>query len=87
MDTKYLINLIIFVLYSVLHFSVISNFINEIAGGKNISVGIFFVLAGVWGLYINTFLLKIFFFKENQKLINGLLIIVGVILIVYAFIK
>jgi hypothetical protein len=86
MDTKYVANLIIFLLYSILHFSIISNIVNEIAKGKNISVGIFFIIAGVWGLCINRFLLKIFFLEKKPKVVNSLLIIFGIILLVYTLI-
>lgn len=87
MDSKYIVNLIAFIIYSILHFSLISKVINEIAGGKNIAVGIFFVIAGVWGLCINHFLLKIVFFEKHHRLINGLLIIFGAMLLVYTLVS
>lgn len=87
MDTKYLINLFLFITYSVIHFKLISNFINEIAGGRNISVGIFFIIVGLWGVAIKAFLLKIFFFEKNPKLINCILIILGIILLIVAMIS
>jgi H+/Cl- antiporter ClcA len=79
---NYFINLLFFIIYTILHFSILSKLINYIANGKNISVGIFFIIAGIWGYCINNLFFKIF--TKKPRLVNVLIIIFGFILVGYA---
>jgi hypothetical protein len=85
MDKKYGINLICAIIFSILYFIFITNYINEVTSSKYISGGLYFIIIGVWGLMINNILLKIGFLYKYPKLINIILIVIGLIIIVGNF--
>lgn len=84
MDKKYGINLICAIIFSILYFNYIADYINEVTSSKYISGGLYFIIIGVWGFMINNILLKIVFLYKYPKLINITLILIGLIIIIYS---
>lgn len=82
MDTKYLRNLFVFFVFSILYFGFLSNYINKLVNGKNISVGVFFILMGIFGLYTDSIFLKIYLFELKNKIINCIFIVLGILLFI-----
>lgn len=85
MNKKVFANYIFSIIFSFLYFSIFCHYINKITGTGNISIGIFVVIIGIWGYLANQILVKIFIFQKHPKILNSILIIIGIFLLFYKF--
>ena len=83
MDTKAITNYILSIIFSLLYLCIFSHYINKISGTGNVSIGLFVVIIGIWGFVANQILVKIFIFEKHPRIINSILIIIGILLLFY----
>ncbi|SHO52036.1 hypothetical protein [Anaerocolumna xylanovorans] len=76
------INILLVILYAYIHVFYFTPYINAFFHGRLASWGIGLTVVGVWGIITKMIVVKSPFGDEKYKIVNGTLIIIGIIMVI-----